>query len=76
MDYNSYSSTPAGPKNIRVCTSKDKIQWVEQADLKELPNRNENLLEFYTGVETRYVKLEFFALHSYSINVAEVSLYE
>lgn len=76
IDYNSYSSTPAGPKNIRVCTSKDIIQWVEQADLKELPNRNENLLEFYTGVETRYVKLEFFALHSYSINVAEVSLYE
>lgn len=58
IDYYSYS-TPAGPKNIRVCTSKDKIQWVEQADLAELPNRNENLLEFYTGMEARYVKLEF-----------------
>jgi len=59
-----------------VCTSKDKIQWVEQADLAELPNRNENLLEFYTGMEARYVKLEFFALYSSVIYVAEVSLYE
>lgn len=75
IDYYSYS-TPAGPKNIRVCTSKDKIQWVEQADLAELPNRNENLLEFYTGMEARYVKLEFFALYSSVIYVAEVSLYE
>ena len=41
-----------------------------------LPNRNENLLEFYTGMETRYVKLEFFAIYSYSLNVAEMSLYE
>ena len=65
-----------GIKNIKVYTSKDKIQWVEQADLMNLPNRNENLLEFYTGMETRYVKLEFFAIYSYSLNVAEMSLYE
>lgn len=76
IDCKSYSSDMQGIKNIKVYTSKDKIQWVEQADLMNLPNRNENLLEFYTGMETRYVKLEFFAIYSYSLNVAEMSLYE
>ena len=64
------------PKRIKIATSIDNVNWIEQGDLNNIPLIISHYVEFYTSVKTRYVKFDLLEPQVGNIQATEVYIYK
>lgn len=76
VDYNVPWGYSLCPKRIKIATSIDNVNWIEQGDLNNIPLIISHYVEFYTSVKTRYVKFDLLEPQVGNIQATEVYIYK
>ncbi|NDV79300.1 DUF4989 domain-containing protein [Dysgonomonas sp. 511] len=69
------NTTASSPKNMKISTSMDNVDWTSQGEL-ETPQSLNHYFGFYVPVTARYVKFEMTGRYNSYLDVTEIWVYE